>query len=146
MKKLISKFFKEAGVTYLQLVVFMAIANMTMGQPTAAWVFNYNGEGDYSDRYTCITNDASGNIYVAGSTVNIGTDRDYLIQKLDASGNEIWRKEYNASGNGPDEVTAIILDASSNVYVTGFGKSENTGDDFLTMKLDATGNIVWTEV
>lgn len=146
MKKFVQRLSKEAGVTYLQLVVFMAMTNMAMSQPTAAWVFTYNGEGDYSDRYTCITGDASGNIYVAGSTVNIGTDRDFLVQKLDASGNEIWRQEYNAAGNGPDEVTAIVVDGSSNVYVTGFGKSEDAGNDYLTIKMNGDGNILWAQV
>lgn len=126
----------------LLLMILLAPA-ASFAQPSAAWVFRYNGQGDYSDRLTCITADASGNIYTAGSSVNIGTDRDFLVQKMDASGNVVWRKMYNDVGNGPDEVTAIAVDASQNVYVTGFGKSQDAGNDYLTMKYDASGNISW---
>lgn len=131
------------GVTCLQLAVFISMSTMLLAQPTASWSYRFNGEGDYNDRYTCITSDAEGNIYLGGSTVNIGTDRDFLIQKIDASGNFIWRQEYSYEGNGPDEATAIVVDASQLVYVTGFGNSKDAGNDYLTMKLDVNGNISW---
>src|SRR5689334_19344480 len=135
----------RVGFILAQLVAFCIAISNVVAQPTVSWMYQFNGQGDYSDRYMCITSDANGNIYTAGSTVNIGTDRDYLIQKMDASGNIIWRTIYNASGNGPDEAQAIAVDASQNVYVTGFGKSADVGNDFLTMKLNSTGSIVWTQ-
>ncbi|MEP7128204.1 MAG: SBBP repeat-containing protein, partial [Chitinophagales bacterium] len=101
---------------------------------------------DYSDRFTCIASDAAGNIYAGGSSVNIGTDRDFLVQKTDASGSVTWRTMFGAAGNGPDEVTAIWVDASQNVYVTGFGKSEDAGNDFLTIKYDPNGSLLWSAV
>ena len=113
---------------------------------TQQWAFNWNGQGDYSVRYMCSAIDASGNVYVGGSTVNIGTNRDFLIQKFSNSGTEIWRREFNDVGNGPDEVLAIVVDASSNVYVTGIGKSENAGNDYLTQKYDASGALLWSQI
>ncbi|MEO5675119.1 MAG: SBBP repeat-containing protein [Chitinophagales bacterium] len=135
----------EVGFIIVQLALIILAVSNVIAQPTATWVFQYNGEGDYNDRYTCITTDGSGNIYTGGSTVNIGNDRDCLIQKMDASGNVIWRAMFNASGNGPDEVLAIIVDASQNVYTTGFGKSADVGNDFLTIKLNSTGTILWSK-
>lgn len=130
------------------IILLLTALCITMGvnaQPSLAWQYQYNGQGDYTDRYTCIASDAAGNIYTGGSTVNIGTDRDYLIQKADASGNVIWRTTFNASGNGPDEIQSIAVDASQNVYITGFGKSADVGNDFLTMKLNTNGGIAWTQ-
>lgn len=116
----------------------------TMSQ-TQQWVFTWNGEGDYSDRYICSATDAQGNVFVGGSTVNIGTDRDYLIQKFNNSGTELWRREYNDAGNGPDEVQAIAVDTLGNVFVTGFGKSADAGDDYMTQKYNAAGVLQWTQ-
>jgi hypothetical protein len=112
---------------FLSPIIFLLLTIYCNAQPSIQWSYRFNGEGDFSDRFTCIATDASGNIYVAGSTVNIGTDRDYLVQKTDASGNLLWRVVFNAAGNGPDEVTALAVDPSGNVCVTGFGKSENVG-------------------
>ncbi|MBA3648447.1 MAG: SBBP repeat-containing protein [Chitinophagales bacterium] len=131
--------------TILLIAVLTIVSFKLFAQPSLAWVSQYNGQGDYSDRFTCIVSDAAGNIYTGGSTVNINTDRDYLIQKMDAAGNVIWRMSYNAFGNGADEVQAITVDASQNVYVTGFGKTIDAGNDCLTMKLDANGNTIWSQ-
>ncbi|MEO8146912.1 MAG: SBBP repeat-containing protein [Bacteroidia bacterium] len=125
----------------------MLIVLTTSAYPQIAqqWATTYNGRGDYNDRFTCIVTDNAGNIYAGGSTNNIATNRDFLVAKSDANGNEIWRKTYNCLGNGPDEVLAITVDATSNVYVTGFGKSEEFGNDFLTIKYDASGNQLWVQ-
>lgn len=128
------------------LLCFITMQQGLNAQPSAEWIFHYNGEGDYSDRFNCITSDAAGNIYSGGSSVNIGTDRDFLIQKSDAAGNVSWRTMLGAAGNGPDEVTAIWVDGSQNVYVTGFGKSLDAGNDFLTAKYDPSGTLLWSAV
>ncbi|MBA2407973.1 MAG: T9SS type A sorting domain-containing protein [Chitinophagales bacterium] len=127
-------------------LTWLLISFSVEAQPALAWQYLFNGEGDYTDRFTCITSDDAGNIYTGGSTVNIDADRDYLIQKSDIVGNVIWRTTFNASGNGPDEILAISVDASQNVYVTGFGKSADVGNDFLTMKLSANGGIEWIQL
>nr|MBK9653114.1 SBBP repeat-containing protein [Bacteroidota bacterium] len=127
----------------LGTIFILILCGNANAQITQQWVATYNGQGDYTDRFTCVTNDNNGNIYIGGATVNINQNRDYLIVKMDDAGNIIWRTEFNAPGNGPDEVTAITTDGNGFVYVTGFGKSENTGNDFLTLKIDAMGNIVW---
>lgn len=134
-------------VTLNILLVFSGILLLQqslLAQPSPEWVFRYNGEGDFSDRFTCMTNDGDGNIYSGGSSVNIGTDRDFLIQKTDGDGNVTWRQMYNATGNGPDEITAIWVDGAQNVYVTGFGKSIDVGNDFLTLKFDPNGVLLWS--
>ena len=133
---------KFAACLFYLLVLQQAVS----AQPSAEWVFHYNGEGDYTDRFTCMASDAAGNIYAGGSSVNIGTDRDFLVQKSDADGNIIWRTMTGAAGNGPDEVTAIWVDGSQNVYVTGFGKSQDAGNDFLTIKYDPNGVLTWSAV
>lgn len=132
----------------LSLVLFFSILSIhgSYSQASQQWLTTYNGIGDFTDRYTCIASDQSGDFIVAGSTVNTGKGRDLLIRKFNQNGGVIWSAVYNAPGDGSDEASAIVLDASGNAYVTGLGKSDSTSSDFLTVKVDASGNIVWARL
>lgn len=127
------------------IILIVAITTTTYSQIAQQWATTYNGRGDYNDRFNCIATDVAGNIFVGGSTNSIGNNRDFLVVKLNSNGTELWRRTFNCSGNGPDEVLAITVDAASNVYATGFGKSEDFGNDYLTIKYDAAGNQLWVQ-
>lgn len=131
--------------TQISLFMLLLLLSVTTMAQTQQWAMTWNGTGDFSDRYTCTAADAQGNIFTAGSTVNIGTGRDFLLQKFSNSGTEIWRREFNDAGDGPDEVLAMMTDSLGNVYVTGFGKSADAGDDYLTQKYNASGVLQWTK-
>lgn len=121
-----------------------------------------------------ITSDASGNVYIAGGfkgtvdfdpstdifnlTVSIpdGSDSDAFISKLDASGNFLWAKQLVGESVS---ATSIAVDASGNVYTTGyvigtvdFDPGSGTFDitslgtsrsDMFIFKLNALGDFVW---
>lgn len=115
-------------------------------QITRHWAATYNGSGDFNDRYTCMASDTSGNIYLGGSTMNPGDNKDQLIVKLNSAGVVQWRKEFNWSGNGADEVLAITVNAN-NLFVTGYAfvdNSVNTSSDYLTIKMNLSGDTIWT--
>jgi uncharacterized delta-60 repeat protein len=104
----------------------------------------FDGKGDFSDRYNSIVTDANGNVFLGGSTLNEDKNRDYLIEKRNASGDVLWRKIFGASGAGPDEVKQVVLDAQGNVYVTGYANNFGAGNDFWTMKFNPAGDTLWT--
>lgn len=112
-------------------------------QPTQQWLSNYNGTGDFSDKFNCIQLDNSGNIYVAGYTVNSGNRKDYLTVKMNASGDTLWTKSYNGSDNNDDEISAMTIDLSGNVYVTGTAKGSTSDDDYVTIKYNSAGIQQW---
>ncbi len=132
-------FFKK-----LILVSVIFISQYGYGQISRQWVATYNGQGDFNDHFTCMQTDGSGNIYLAGSTVNPDQGKDYLIIKMDASGNVLWNKQFAGSANGPDEVNAIAVDNAGFVYVTGYFKQLITGTDYYTIKMNSVGDTVWT--
>jgi hypothetical protein len=68
---------------------------------------------------------------------------DYATIKYDASGAEQWVARYNGPGNLDDSASAIALDDSGNVYVTGYGAGSGTSLDYATIKYDTSGAEQW---
>jgi len=86
------------------------------------WVNRYLYTGDNSaDIGNAIAVDRKLNVYVAGHSQKrpIGNDYDYVVVKYDLMGNEVGTIRYNGSTNGNDEINSILVDDSSNVFVTG---------------------------
>ncbi|HPF89651.1 MAG TPA: SBBP repeat-containing protein, partial [Flavobacteriales bacterium] len=127
--------------------------------------------GSLADYGLSIALDASGNVYTTGyfqGTVDFdpgaGTanrtssgGRDIWVQKLDASGNFIWARSFG--GSSDDTGRSITVDASGNVYTTGYfqgtadfdpgaGTATITSagnEDIFIQKLDASGNFLWAK-
>jgi autotransporter-associated beta strand protein len=122
------------------------------------------GSGD--DRASAIRLDASGNVYVVGSTsstnfptVNalqskFGGNTDAFVTKLSSDGSSIGFSTY-LGGSDVDQAMALAVDSSNNIYVVGFTASTDfpivngaqttlgggDGDAFL-VKLPGTGSSI----
>jgi uncharacterized delta-60 repeat protein len=101
---------------------------------TEEWVARYNGEASLLDIAYAIALDASGNVYVTGWSVGLGTGYDYATVKYDSSGQEQWVERYNGTGDTDDQAYAIAVDSSANVYVTGYAINSDGVSDFTTIK------------
>ncbi len=148
----------------------------TAQMPKLTWAKSIGGSSYY--RGASIKVDASGNVYTTGNftgtadfdpgpgTFNLTAATaggDIFISKLDASGNFVWAKSIGSIGN--DVGSSILVDASGNVYITGYfaGFAGGTaaadfdpgsgtfnltsaGDaDIFILKLNASGNFVWAK-
>ena len=102
------------------------------------WVRQYNGpRADIGeDHASALAVDASGNVYVTGWSYNSENNLDYVTIRYDTAGNQLWVKRYNGPGNYEDIALSLALDASGNVYVTGWSG---------TVKYDASGNELWVK-
>lgn len=91
---------------------------------------------------TASTHDAAGFIYVVGtvrtSTVN---GLDYFVSKSTPSGSQVWIKYYNNGGS--DVASAVAVDASGNVYVTGASDGGLALIDYATIKYNSAGTQQW---
>lgn len=133
------------------------------------WARSFGNASD--DIGLAIAVDASGNVYGINNFMGtIDADPgagtfmltatlfiDPMIWKLDASGNFVWAKQLaSASTGGSANTAALTIDASGNIYNTGYFNGyvdfdPNAGTniqnapnaDTYILKLDASGNFVW---
>jgi uncharacterized delta-60 repeat protein len=106
------------------------------------WVELYNGTGNsYDDAYS-LAIDESGNVYVTGKSTGNNSDYDCATIKYNSSGTQQWVAIYN-SGIGHDVGEAMTVDVSGNVYVTGASAGSGTGFDYLTIKYNSAGDLLW---
>ncbi len=122
------------------LIAGIFIPAILPAQLNRAWVNTYNGP--YTSVYETawrIATDASGYVYVCGSGTGPDGNTDYLTIKYDpATGDTLWVRYYNGPGNSGDYCTAIAVDNSGGVYVTGscYGGS-GQGDEYATVRYSA---------
>jgi uncharacterized delta-60 repeat protein len=109
-----------------------------------AWVARYNGTANDYDEAHAIALDSAGNVFVTGSSVGSDTDADYVTIKYDTSGQEQWVARYNGPANSGDVATAIAVDDSGNVYVTGRSVGTTYLEiDYATVKYNSAGQQQW---
>jgi len=111
------------------------------------WVSGYNNStGFYADQAIAIALDSSGSVYVTGNSYGSGTQNDYATVKYDSSyGAEQWVVRYDGPANYNDNVRALAVDSSGNVYVTGdsqgiFSGTNATYIDYATIKYRPADN------
>ncbi len=105
------------------------------------WVARYTGPGNSYDFPNSMALDASGNVYVTGSSNGIGTSVDYATIKYNSAGAVKWVERFNGPANSYDFAYSIALDNSGNVIVTGMSYNGKTGEDYVTIKYSQTTGI-----
>ncbi len=99
-----------------------------------------------------VTLDAAGNIYLVGTATGVLPDQifaggfyDAFLRKYDASGIELWTRQFGSDGD--DGARGAAADGSGNVYVVGQAvgalPGQTSGGAFVR-KYDAAGTEVWT--
>jgi len=56
---------------------------------------------------------------------------------------EQWVARYNGPGNSDDYAKSMAVDASGNVYVTGYSSGQTSSYDYATAKYGPDGNLLW---
>jgi hypothetical protein len=147
------------------LAVFALCGCLLLACPSFAqqsqelWVARHNGPANLNDSPAAITVDSSGNSYVTGEicaavdpTRSGCGDFEWETAKYDTNGNVLWTARFAGLGNSFNFPSAIVVDASYNVYVTGEICTAVAGDevsaycsssDYATIKYDSEGSQLW---
>ncbi|MDF7812055.1 T9SS type A sorting domain-containing protein [Hymenobacter sp. YC55] len=127
--------FSSTGADYVTMMY-------QMGTGRLAWTINYNGPDNSYEEAKAVAVDAAGNAYVTGLSYNSDGTDDYATVKYAVwpnanpslqTGRQLWAARYDGTGSY-DEAAAITVDASNNVYVSGYSQGTDTGYDFATLK------------
>lgn len=107
------------------------------------WVAFYNGTYNQMDEGRAIAVDASGNIFICGYSSDSAFLFDALTVCYDNAGTQQWAQIYDGPISGNDELLDLVIDGSSNVYVTGNSEQASFDYDFLTIKYNLAGSQQW---
>jgi hypothetical protein len=114
------------------------------------WVATYNGPGNQLDQAVDVAVDATGNVYVTGSSMsarnplfNASTGLDYATLKYSPSGQQLWVARYNGPQFANDIARKLALDAVGNVYVTGTTIDNSNTTNYATVKYTSSGQPEW---
>lgn len=113
------------------------------------WIRKFNSSDSSNDIPNSIINDNSGNIIVAGTSLRRFTGNDITIIKYNPAGDVIWTSEYNFNGNiigQNDELCNVLIsDNSGNIFIGGASQGFNTGYDYLLLKFNSDGNLIFAK-
>jgi hypothetical protein len=128
---------------------------------TAVWTDQIGGS--LADEGLCVASDASGNAYLLG-TFTSPTLAAYSPNMINAGGSDIFFAKYNSSGtvmlskrtggSNNEEFNSLCLNASGDIYMTGYFESSSLNLGAVTInnsvtrsmavvKYDASGTALW---
>ena len=109
------------------------------------WEKRYDGPAHNLDVPTALVVDSGGNVVVTGYSYSNNFYYNYYTAKYAATnGALLWERRYNGPVNYYDEPTALAVDASGNVVVTGFSYGLSSSFDYYTAKYAAAdGALLW---
>jgi hypothetical protein len=120
---------------------YVTIAYSSAGTPL--WTNRYNGPANGNDRAAAMAVDSNGNVFVTGYETGSTGDFDYATIAYSNAGAPLWTNRYNGPANGNDRATAIAVDSSGNIFVTG-SATVSDGVIYATIKYSNSGTPFWT--
>ena len=108
-----------------------------------AWVSRYNGPGNSADVSLDGALNSSGNLYVTGVSVGVGTYGDYATIKYYPNGDTAWVRRYDGPEDSSDCAIAIAIGPNGNVFVTGYSTSSGPNYHYATIKYYPNGDTAW---
>ncbi len=105
------------------------------------WARNWGG--NRGDEGWGVAADASGNIYVTGTTSIIPVGSTLFLLKFNSAGSLLWQSTLSGVNSGYD--VAVDPSNDSNIYVTGdfYNSSSGGGFDAILLKFESSGNLLW---
>lgn len=116
-----------------------------LAQAAEDWVARYDGPASRDDYPVDLQVDGSGHVYTVGISPGTVTDSDYATVKHDTSGTRTWIARYDGPASAEDRPAALAVDDSGNVYVTGMATVAEGNSDYMTLKYNSAGELLWAK-
>jgi uncharacterized delta-60 repeat protein len=113
---------------------FATVAYSSAGVPL--WTNRYNGPGSSEDWAASIKLDSSGNVFVTGYSYGTNNNSDFATIAYSGGGVALWTNCFHGPMDDWDAASAVAVDGSGNVIVTGWSRTtaNGIGEDFVTIK------------
>jgi len=107
------------------------------------WAKTYGG--DKNDWARSVVSTSDGGFVVAGETTSFGAvNSDFLVFKVDSSGNISWARTFG--GSGDDWANSVAQTSEGGFIVSGATNSFGVAkDDALIIKLSSSGDVQWAK-
>ena len=107
------------------------------------WEARYNGPASGADVACAIAVDPSSNVIVTGYSRGQQTGYDFATIKYDPSGRRMWIARYDGPSQRDDIPQALAVDTAGNIFITGYSYDTGRDFDFVTVKYDPNGKLLW---
>lgn len=124
--------------------LLIVVPQWLYAQANLVWAARIASCAQCTNEPAALAVDSAGNVYFTG-TANSGTNTDFDIYttKRAPDGALLWEARYNGPSSRDDKASAMAFDSNGNVFVTGFSFSTTSGNDFVTIKYNPSGNVLW---
>jgi hypothetical protein len=112
------------------------------GAGVPLWTNQYIGPMNLSDGAAAIALGSNGTVFVTGWSSNTNGSTDYLTAAYSGAGVPLWTNRYNAGD--ASSATAITVNSSGDVVVTGYSWSGVGFPDYATVAYTGAGVPLWT--
>jgi hypothetical protein len=94
-----------------------------------------------------ISHDSQGNVYVAGYRfINNQFREDLVLLKYSPAGAFLWERRFSNEGRNED-IGSMLIDNNGDIVVSGSSYDpSNANDDLLTLKYNASGDLLWNKL
>ncbi|MFT5265834.1 MAG: hypothetical protein ACI81Y_002745 [Glaciecola sp.] len=109
------------------------------------WEESFGQPDEYN--WAASTIDQNGNLITVGHSTISSTSTKLLLKKQDEQGVSLWESQFETATNTKNYGTAIAIDNSGNIFVTGVNNIDGSvgKNDFLLLKYDSNGNALWNK-
>lgn len=109
------------------------------------WTRSFNGQSNMDDQGYNITIDNCGDVYIVGTVWNTDRSYDIALLKYSSDGNLVWNVSVSGANiEAEDRGLDLYVDASGNIYITGFCTKLDNYTDIITQKYNSSGTLLWT--
>lgn len=116
-------------------------------QGETLWIRKYDGGYAYSaESPRDMILDQQGNVYITGAIWGTGTANwDYITIKYSPDGDIIWVRKYTGPSTYRDFPSAMTINDSGYIYVTGGSGQSQYASDYVTIKYSSAGDSIWVK-